>query len=85
MTHVKALLVDQLWAVIGTTNFDNRSFEHNDEVNVAFRDRDVTARVAADLEADLRQCKEVTLDAWRRQPIWEKLIGTVAWVLERQQ
>jgi cardiolipin synthase len=85
MTHVKALLVDQLWAVIGTTNFDNRSFEHNDEVNVAFRDREVTARVAADLEADLQQCKEVTLDAWRRRPVWEKLIGTVAWILERQQ
>jgi cardiolipin synthase len=85
MTHVKALLVDELWAVIGTTNFDNRSFEHNDEVNVAFRDAGVTARVAADLEADLTQCKEITLDAWRRRPVWEKLIGTVAWILERQQ
>jgi cardiolipin synthase len=85
MTHIKALLVDQLWAVIGTTNFDNRSFEHNDEVNVAFRDRGVTARVATDLEADLKECKEVTLDAWRRRPVWEKLIGTVAWILERQQ
>ncbi len=40
MTHVKMLLVDDLWAVIGTTNLDNRSFEHNDEVNVAFRDAD---------------------------------------------
>jgi cardiolipin synthase len=85
MTHVKALLVDQLWAVIGTTNFDNRSFEHNDEVNVAFRDRTVTARVAADLEADLKQCREITLDEWRKRPLWEKLIGTVAWILERQQ
>jgi len=85
MTHNKALLVDELWAVIGTTNFDNRSFEHNDEVNVAFRDRNVTARVAADLEADLKQCREITLDAWRRRPLWEKLIGTVAWILERQQ
>ena len=85
MTHQKALLVDQLWAVIGTTNFDNRSFEHNDEVNVAFRDAGVTARVAADLQADLEQCKEITLDDWRRRPLWEKLIGTVAWVLERQQ
>jgi len=85
MTHNKALLVDQLWAVIGTTNFDNRSFEHNDEVNVAFRDVDVTARVAADLEADLKQCREITLDAWRGRPLWEKLIGTVAWILERQQ
>jgi cardiolipin synthase len=32
MTHVKALVVDELWAVIGTTNLDNRSFEHNDEL-----------------------------------------------------
>jgi cardiolipin synthase len=85
MTHVKALLVDQLWAVIGTTNFDNRSFEHNDEVNVAFRDAAVTARVAADLQSDLTRCKEITLDAWRGRPLWEKLIGTVAWILERQQ
>ena len=28
---------------------------------------------------------EVTLEAWRRRPLWEKLIGSVAWVLERQQ
>ena len=85
MTHLKALLVDELWAVIGTTNFDNRSFEHNDEVNVAFRDRGVTARIAADLEADLKQCREITLESWRARPLWEKLIGTVAWILERQQ
>lgn len=43
MTHVKMLLVDDLWSVIGTTNLDNRSFEHNDEVNVAIRDEAVTA------------------------------------------
>ena len=85
MTHAKALLVDGLWAVLGTTNLDNRSFEHNDEVNVAFRDASVTARVAADLQADLTQCREITLDAWRKRPLWEKLIGTVAWILERQQ
>jgi len=85
MTHVKALLVDELWAVIGTTNVDNRSFEHNDEVNIAFRDRNVTARVAADLQDDLRRSHEITLQTWRRRPLWEKLIGRVAWILERQQ
>ena len=31
MIHVKAMIVDGVWAVIGTTNIDNRSFEHNDE------------------------------------------------------
>ena len=29
--------------------------------------------------------REVSFDAWRRRPLWEKLIGTVAWILERQQ
>jgi len=85
MTHVKALIVDDLWSVIGTTNFDNRSFEHNDEVNVAVRDTQVAARITADLVRDASRAKEITLDAWRRRPVWEKLIGTVAWILERQQ
>ena len=85
MTHVKALIVDELWAVLGTTNFDNRSFEHNDEVNVVFRDATIAARVAADFQADLGKSREITLATWRGRPLWEKLIGTVAWILERQQ
>ena len=85
MTHVKALMVDELWSVIGTTNVDNRSFEHNDEVNLAVRDRTVTARIASDWLNDLSQSREVTLHEWEHRPVWEKLIGRVAWILERQQ
>jgi len=85
MTHVKALLVDDLWSVIGTTNVDNRSFEHNDEVNIAVRDEAVTARIATDLLNDLSHSREVTVRDWERRPMWEKLVGTVAWILERQQ
>jgi cardiolipin synthase len=85
MTHAKALIADDLWAVVGTTNVDNRSFEHNDEVNVAIRDEAVAARLTRDFDADRAQSREVSFDAWRRRPVWEKLIGTVAWILERQQ
>ena len=85
MTHVKALIVDDLWAVIGTTNFDNRSFEHNDEVNVAIRDPHIAGRLTADFADDRERSIEITLAMWRRRPVWEKLIGAVAWILERQQ
>jgi len=85
MTHAKTLVVDDVWAVIGTTNLDNRSFEHNDEVNVAFRDAGVSARLIEDFTRDLSYSREITLHDWRRRPLWEKLIGSVAWVLERQQ
>jgi cardiolipin synthase A/B len=85
MTHVKALVVDDLWAVIGTTNVDNRSFEHNDEVNVAIRDPRIAARLTTDFIHDREHSVEITLAAWQRRPVWEKLIGSVAWILERQQ
>ena len=85
MTHVKTLLVDGRWAVVGTTNVDNRSFEHNDEVNVAFREAAVTARLRRDFEADLAASDEITVDGWRRRSRLEKLAGPVCWLLERQQ
>ena len=85
MTHVKALVVDDVWAVVGTTNFDNRSFEHNDEVNLALREPEVTQRLRADFEADLAASDAITLEAWRRRPWLEKVVGPVCWILERQQ
>jgi cardiolipin synthase len=85
MTHAKTLLVDDLWAVVGTTNLDNRSFEHNDEVNVAFRSAAVNARLTRDFEADLARSNQIDPEEWRRRPLWEKVLGTGAWILERQQ
>jgi cardiolipin synthase len=85
MTHVKALMVDGAWAVIGTTNVDNRSFEHNDEVNVAFREAAVTLRLRRDFESDLAASDEITLAEWCSRPMLEKMIEPVCWILERQQ
>src|SRR5436190_132877 len=85
MTHAKVLIVDNLWAVMGTTNIDNRSFEHNDEVNVAMRDPAVADRLLQDYERDLATSDEVTLERWERRPLGEKIVGPFVWILERQQ
>jgi cardiolipin synthase len=85
MTHAKVMMIDDRWAIVGTTNFDNRSFEHNDEVNVAFRDRDVAARLRRDFEADLAESLEITAEAWGRRPLFEKALKPLSWILERQQ
>jgi cardiolipin synthase len=85
MTHAKILIVDGLWAVLGTTNIDNRSFEHNDEVNVALRDATVADRLLQDYRRDLQDSEEVTLEQWRRRHLWEKIVGPFVWILERQQ
>lgn len=85
MTHAKVLIVDELWSVIGTTNIDNRSFEHNDEVNLAMRDPEVAARLLRDYERDIRDSEEITLARWQRRSLLEKIVGPFVWILERQQ
>jgi cardiolipin synthase A/B len=85
MTHAKVMMIDDHWGIVGTTNIDNRSFEHNDEVNVAFRDREVSARLRHDFDQDLTRSLEITHDAWRRRPLLEKAIKPLSWILERQQ
>jgi cardiolipin synthase len=84
-SHVKAMIVDDTWALVGTTNFDNRSFEHNDEVNVAFRCVETSARLRHDFEADVGASEEITLSDWRARPLFEKLLWPIGWILERQQ
>lgn len=85
MLHCKMLIVDDAWAVVGTTNVDNRSFEHNDEVNLAVRDAGIVARLNEDHARDVANSREITLDGWNRRPWWEKILGPVVWILERQQ
>jgi cardiolipin synthase len=85
MTHAKMLIVDGVWSVLGTTNIDNRSFEHNDEVNLAMQDPEVARRLLDDYARDIGDSDEVTLERWRRRPRWEKIVGPFVWILERQQ
>jgi cardiolipin synthase A/B len=84
MMHAKILIVDGVWATVGTTNMDPRSFEHNDEVNLLVCDRVIAERLGADFEDDLTRCHEITLDAWRQRPIWEKALNPWVSILERQ-
>jgi cardiolipin synthase len=85
MIHAKVLCVDGRWAVVGSTNFDNRSFGINDEVNLAVRDAALAGRLESDMEADLRQSQRVSLQDWRHRPVTERATELIGWVFERQQ
>ena len=54
MLHHKTMVVDALWVTVGTTNFDNRSFAHNEESNVCFFDRGFARRLHEMFGADMR-------------------------------
>ena len=85
MIHAKTMVVDGAWSVVGTTNFDNRSFGLNDEVNLAAFDRRLAARVASDFARDRAESREITYDEWRARPLWERAYEQFGRILERQQ
>jgi cardiolipin synthase A/B len=85
MIHAKIFIVDDLWSVVGSTNFDSRSFELNDEVNLAVMDRAITARLTADFEHDLQLSKRISFDEWLRRPLVERVAAAFGMIIERQE
>ena len=72
MMHTKAIVVDGVVSMFGSANFDNRSLELNDELNVAVASADLAARLSEDFDLDLRRAKRLELDEWRRRSLLEK-------------
>jgi cardiolipin synthase A/B len=72
MMHAKAMVVDGSWSMFGSANFDNRSLELNDEMNVAVSDAGLAARLLQDFNQDLGRANKLDPAAWRRRPLLEK-------------
>ena len=68
MMHTKAVVIDGLITIAGSANFDNRSLELNDELNVVIVDRTVADMVREDFDADLKQSMQLDLEEWRARP-----------------
>jgi cardiolipin synthase len=73
MMHTKVMVVDGIWSMFGSANFDNRSLELNDELNVAVTGRDVAERFLKDMEADLQVSRRLALESWRQRGLLNKV------------
>lgn len=72
LMHAKVLVVDGVWSMFGSANFDNRSLELNDELNVAVADRELAERFLLDFEQDLTRAEKLELHTWRQRPLLKK-------------
>jgi cardiolipin synthase len=71
--HSKSIVVDGVWSSIGSTNFDWRSFVHNNEINVCVIGEDFAAQMSRMFEADLADSKEITEATWKKRGFRERL------------
>jgi cardiolipin synthase len=84
MLHHKTMVVDSRWATIGTTNFDNRSFAHNEESNICCCERPFAERLHEMFVADTAACDRIELGAWRRRGLWQRTQEVFAALFEEQ-
>ena len=73
MMHTKTFVVDGIWSMFGSANFDNRSLELNDELNVAVTSRELAARFLTDFQQDLQASKRLDLETWRKRSLLMKV------------
>jgi cardiolipin synthase A/B len=67
--HSKTALIDGVWATVGSTNLDWRSFLHNHELNAVVLGADFGRQVQSMFDKDLAASDAVTLEEWERRPI----------------
>jgi cardiolipin synthase A/B len=84
LCHQKVVIVDGVWSCVGSTNFDDRSFQLNDEVSIGFTSEDVARQLRRAWEDDMRDATEVRFEEWRGRGLWHKLLDGGAFLLRRE-
>ena len=84
LLHQKIVVVDGIWSHVGSTNFDARSLALNEEVGVGLLDANVAAQLKAAFQRDLRHCRELELEQWRRRPVLDRAFERCAYLVHEQ-
>jgi cardiolipin synthase A/B len=80
LLHQKIIVVDGVWSCVGSTNFDDRSFQLNDEISMGVVDPAIAAGLRAAFANDLRQASQRTYAQWHSRGLWHKLIDQLAYL-----
>ena len=79
--HSKLLLVDDLWAMIGSANWDPRSLRLNFELNVECYGGDLAGQVGEIIEKKRRTARQISLEEMDRRPLAIRLRDGLARLL----
>ncbi len=84
LLHQKVMTVDGVWAAVGSTNFDDRSFEINDEITLGIWSETLAQKLEEIFERDLKSCRELSLDGWKGRGIMHKLKDQTFFLINEQ-
>ena len=78
LLHAKTVLIDGVWSTVGSSNWDPRSFLHNNELNAVILGRDFAREMRAMFEKDLANSDRIELEQWRRRSLSNRMKETFA-------
>jgi cardiolipin synthase A/B len=81
LLHQKIMTVDGVWCAVGSSNFDDRSFETNDEISLSIADEALVARLDGVFEKYVQRAEEIRLEAWQRRGWGHKLKDNAFYLL----
>ncbi|HEY7205768.1 MAG TPA: cardiolipin synthase [Methylomirabilota bacterium] len=84
LLHAKTMVIDSMWATVGSTNLDRRSFELNEELNLVVYDSEIARRLEQVFVADLEQSREVTYEQWAHRGFFSRFLEILALPLRDQ-
>ncbi|MFT3867573.1 MAG: cardiolipin synthase [Nibricoccus sp.] len=84
MYHCKVMIVDDVFATVGSVNFDNRSFAINDEANINVLDRDFVRDLTKTFEADRQKSRVLRFEEYDDRSIFVKAFDQVCGLFRSQ-
>ena len=81
LLHQKVMTVDDVWCAVGSTNFDDRSFDTNDEITLGICDAGITRQLNDVFERYVARCTEITLEEWRKRSWWQRVRASTAYLI----
>lgn len=73
MMHAKVITVDHVASLIGSTNFNRRSLDHDEEVMLAVLDEHVTGVLDGHFDEDLAASELIRQGRWKRRPALQRV------------
>ena len=81
LRHQKVMTIDGVWCAIGSSNFDDRSFEINDEITLSIRDAATATQLEEIFERYVPECKEIKLEEWVKRSLGHKLVDNMYYLV----
>ncbi|MEV8550683.1 phospholipase D-like domain-containing protein [Streptomyces glaucescens] len=83
MMHAKIITVDRIASLVGSTNFNRRSLDHDEEIMLAVLDEQFTATLDAHFDEDVAASRLIRAGRWKRRSMLQRARETAVQPIRR--